>query len=140
MTGASTRQDPASSTPRRLPGQTVECGWCGRPVNVPARGRVPSWCSSSCRHRAWEAHRAQREQPADVRIVTHRVEVEQPTIRTVEVQVPTEPRSADEWAGILETFSNRLAQGRVYRRDLPTLAPAMRRLIEVWNRTIDPPR
>lgn len=75
-----------------------------------------------------------------MRIVTHRVEVEQPTIRTVEVQVPTEPRSADEWAGILETFSNRLAQGRVYRRDLPTLAPAMRRLVEVWNRTIDPPR
>ena len=25
----------------RRPGQMVECGWCGRPVEVPARGRVP---------------------------------------------------------------------------------------------------
>jgi len=73
-----------------------------------------------------------------VRIVTRTVEVERPIIRTVEVQVPTEPRSADEWSEILETFSNRLAQGRVYRRDLPTLAPAVRRLVEVWNRTIEP--
>ncbi len=58
----------------RRPGQTVECGWCGRAVAVPARGRVPSWCSSSCRHRAWEARRANRDQTAEVRVVTQTIE------------------------------------------------------------------
>lgn len=120
--------------PRR-PGQTVECGWCGRSVEVPARGRVPLWCSSSCRHRAWEARRASRELQTEVRVVTRTVEVEKPVIRSVEVPVPVEPRSADEWAALLEMFATRLAQGRIYRRDLPTLEPAVQRLAEVWLRT-----
>ena len=120
----------------RRPGQTVECGWCGRAVEVPAHGRVPSWCSSSCRHRAWEARRADREQLGDVRVVTRMIEVEKPTTRTVEVRVPTEPRTADEWEALLQAFATRLAQGRIYRRDLPTLEPAVRRLVEVWNRTL----
>ena len=130
----------ASGSGRRRPGQTVECGWCGRAVEVPARGRVPSWCSSSCRHRAWEARRVDRERPADVRVVTRTVEVEKPTIRMVEVPVPAEPRTAEDWVVVLDALSTRLAQGRIYRRDLPTLTPAMRRLVEVWNRTIEQPR
>jgi hypothetical protein len=60
--------------------------------------------------------------------------VEKPTIH--KVKIPTEPRTADEWAGLLEALATRLAQGRIYRRDLPTLTPAVRRLVEVWNRTI----
>jgi len=119
---------------RRRPGQTVECGWCGRPVDVPARGRVPSWCSSACRHRAWEARRANREQVPDVKVVTRTIEVEKPIVRTVEVPVPFEPRSAEEWAAVLELFTTRLAQGRIYRRDLPTLEPAVLHLAKVWRR------
>ena len=34
------------------------CGWCGAEVNIPARGRIPKWCSGTCRHRAWEQARA----------------------------------------------------------------------------------
>lgn len=121
----------------RRPGQTVECGWCGRPVEVPARGRVPLWCSSSCRHRAWESRRANRDQQSEVRVVTRTVEVERVVIRSVEVPVSSEPRSAEEWATLLETFATRLAQGRIYRRDLPALEPAVRRLADVWLRTIN---
>lgn len=94
----------------RRPGQTVECGWCGRPVEVPARGRVPLWCSSSCRHRAWESRRANRDKQAEVRVVTRTVEVEKVVTRSVEVPVPTEPRSAEERATLLEMFATRLAQ------------------------------
>ena len=120
---------------RRRPGQTVECGWCGRPVDVPARGRVPSWCSSSCRHRAWEARRATREQPPEVKVVTRTIEVDKPVVRTVEVPVPVEPQSAPEWAATLEVLATRLAQGRVYRRDMPVLEPAIQHLVDVWIRT-----
>jgi len=67
------------------------------------------------------------------------VEIEKPTIRTVEVAVPTEPRNADEWEALLQTLATRLAQGRIYRRELPTLEPAVRRLVEVWNRTLQQP-
>ena len=81
-----------------------------------------------------------RERPADVRVVTRTVEVEKPTIRMVEVPVPAEPRTAEDWVVALEALSTRLAQGRIYRRDLPTLTPAMRRLVEVWNRTIEQAR
>lgn len=91
MAGADVGQDDVRGSGHRRPGQSVECGWCGRAVEVPARGRVPSWCSSSCRHRAWEARRAEREQLRDVRVVTRRIEVEKPKLRTVEVAVPAEP-------------------------------------------------
>src|SRR5665647_1374429 len=50
-----------TSIPKRVarrPGQSIACGWCGSPIVVPGQGRVPKWCSSSCRHRAWELTRA----------------------------------------------------------------------------------
>jgi hypothetical protein len=43
--------DAPTQAPRR-PGQTLACGWCGSLIPLPARGRTPKWCSSSCRHRA----------------------------------------------------------------------------------------
>jgi hypothetical protein len=53
----------------RRSGQTLVCGWCGLSVVVPARGRVPKWCSSSCRHRAWEMARAAQSGRAAVQVV-----------------------------------------------------------------------
>lgn len=70
--------------------------------------------------------------------MTQTIEVDRPVIRNVEVPIPTEPRNAQEWATLLETFATRLAQGRIYRRDLPALEPAVQRLAEVWIRTVDP--
>lgn len=136
MAEADAGQDDVRGSGHRRPGQTVECGWCGRAVEVPARGRVPSWCSSSCRHRAWEARRANRDKLGEVKVVTRTIELDTPVVRSVEIAVPTEPRTAHDWATLLETFATRLAQGRIYRRDLTALEPAVRHLVEVWNRTI----
>ena len=137
MAGENAPEEGTEGRQRRRPGQTVECGWCGRPVDIPARGRVPSWCSSSCRHRAWEARRVTREQPPEVKVVTRTIEVDKPVVRTVEVPVPIQPHSAQEWAAVLEMLTTRLAQGRIYRRDLPVLEPAIGRLIEVWIRAVN---
>ena len=45
--------DPAGDATRagghRRPGQEVLCGWCGRSALIPARGRVPKWCSATLR-------------------------------------------------------------------------------------------
>ncbi len=136
MAGKDAAEEGTEGRQRRRPGQTVECGWCGRPVNVPPRGRVPSWCSSACRHRAWEARRANREQAHDIKVVTRTIEVEKPIVRTVEVPVPLEPRTAEDWAKMLELFAVRLAQGRIYRRDLPSLEPAVLHLAKVWARIV----
>ena len=109
----------------RLPGQFVECGWCGRTVPVPSRGRVPQSCSPTWRNRAWQANHAPGREP--VRVVQQRVQFPVPN---------AEPRSVDEWCGVLELLSTRLAQGRIYSRDLPVLLPAITRLIDVAERRI----
>ncbi len=69
--------------------------------------------------------------------MTRTIEVEKPVVRTVAVPVPAEPRNAEDWAAMLELLATRLAQGRIYRRDLPTLQPAVKRLAEVWLRTVN---
>lgn len=70
--------------------------------------------------------------------MTQTIEVDRTVIRNVEVPIATEPRSAQEWAAMLEMFATRLAQGRIYRRDLPVLEPAVQHLADVWIRTVDP--
>ena len=67
--------------------------------------------------------------------MTRTIEVHKPVVRTVEVPVPVEPQSAQEWAAVLEVLATRLAQGRVYRRDRPVLEPAIQHLFDVWIRT-----
>ncbi|MDA8440321.1 MAG: hypothetical protein M0Z51_15890 [Propionibacterium sp.] len=62
--------------------------------------------------------------------------MEKPIVRTVEVPVPLEPRTAEDWAKMLELFAVRLAQGRIYRRDLPSLEPAVLHLAKVWARIV----
>lgn len=44
--------------PVRLPGQTIPSGWCHAATAVRATGRLPKWCSPSCRQRAWQQRRA----------------------------------------------------------------------------------
>lgn len=112
------------NAPRR-PGQTVACGWCGQAVPVPSRGRIPKWCSSTCRNKAWQANHVPGEGP--VRVVQQRVEVPGP---------PAEPRTAEEWAAMLDVLATRLAQGRIYKRDLPTLVPALTHLLDVAERRL----
>ena len=47
-----------------------------------------------------------------------------------------EPRNVEGWVQLLEVLTTRLAQGRIYTRDLPALIPAVNRLIEVTERRI----
>ena len=92
-------------TARRKPGQTILCGWCETEVPVPPRGRVPKWCSSSCRHRAWEQRRAADAGLAAVEVrdrVVEVVRVERVVEeRRVHVPVSRTPRSAREWVDVL---------------------------------------
>ncbi len=125
----------------RVPGQVVACGWCGVQVAVPARGRVPKWCSGTCRHRAWEQARAAASGRAAVTVVDRVVE----TVRTqtvvqhhrTTVPVAVQPASAHEWARLLEELAAKLDTGRVYSRDLPVLIPAANALIDALQRRIE---
>lgn len=98
----------------------IECGWCRRSVPVGQSGRVPKWCSTTCRHRAWEQRRAAASGLAAVEIVERPVEVEaQRVVHRVEhVEVQIHPRGAD-WA-ITLTEIRRAAAQRPHQRPRPT--------------------
>jgi len=122
---------PALKRPARRPQQSVTCGWCGTVVAVPARGRVPKWCSSSCRHRAWELSRAAASGHAAIQIVDRVIEVDKPVTQLVEVTVS--PRGA-RWPAALADLARQLDSGRVYDRDLPGLADALREVLAALDR------
>lgn len=123
-----------AGTPKRIArraGQSLACGWCGSPILVPARGRLPKWCSSSCRHRAWELTRAAASGRAAVQVVDRVVEVDKPV--TVLEQVPTSPRGR-AWPGALADLVSDLNTGLLYDRDLPALAEALKQVLDAFDR------
>ena len=87
----------------RAPGQVLECGWCGGPVIVQVRGRMPKWCSSTCRTRASERRRAAADGLAAVKFVERDLErvktvtVVQHHTRTVEVEAVRWPSATSDW-------------------------------------------
>ena len=112
----------------------VTCAWCGTEVAVPARGRVPRWCGTVCRHRAWEQRRAAASGRSATEIVERLVTVEVPVLRTERVQLPpAAPRGAD-WPPLLADLARQLDAGRIYRRDLPALVDALAEVIAAVNR------
>jgi len=72
---------------------TVTCSWRSTDVTVPAKGRVPKWCGTSCRHRAWEQTRAAASGRSAVDVVERVVE------RVVTVQLPV-PQSRPTQAAL----------------------------------------
>jgi hypothetical protein len=46
--------------------KTVRCRWCNGRIKVKAQGRVPEFCSQSCRQRAHERRKWQRPQPVEL--------------------------------------------------------------------------
>ena len=119
-------ETPARRGGPRVPGQGVNCGWCGKAVAIPARGRVPKWCSDSCRHRAWEQRRAAASGLAAVEVLERRVEV---------VPDPS-PRSPSDWAELLAELAQRLDSGRIYERDLPVLSDSVLAVVQAFNRRV----
>ena len=123
---------PRSRSPRR-PGQSLACGWCGSPLLIPTRGRTPKWCSSSCRHRAWELTRAAASGRAAIQVVDRVVEVDRLVTVVQEVPVTTVPKGA-AWPAALAQLAAELDTGRVYDRDLPALAEALAGVADALDR------
>ncbi len=92
----------------------VPCGWCGARITPAARGPLPTWCSATCRHRAWEQTRAAASGRSAVKVVERRVEV--PVLRTP---------ARREWPAVLRELAAQLDDGRLYDRDLAPLAKAL---------------
>lgn len=118
---------------RRVKGQALACGWCGEPVPLKARGRLPKWCSPRCRRRAWEQARAAASGRAAVQVVHQPIQVtiaDTPTSPPASAAVPRRTG----WAPLLVELAAQLDSGRVYDRDLPVLAPPMQLLVETFVR------
>ncbi|MGG5259688.1 hypothetical protein [Phycicoccus avicenniae] len=107
---------------------------------MPARGRIPKWCSDTCRHRAWEQRRAAAAGLCAVDVVERVVEVvkTQRVVEQVRVEMAAEsrPRASSDYAEILFELSLRLDTGRIYDRDLGSLTSAMTTLIDALNRRL----
>jgi hypothetical protein len=52
------------------------CGWCGDPIEVKPRGRIPKWCSPACRQRAVGAGSRGGAGRSAVQVVERLVEVQ----------------------------------------------------------------
>lgn len=121
--------------PPRAPGQVLECGWCGGPVIVQVRGRMPKWCSATCRSRASERRRAAADGLAAVKFVERDIErvktvtVVQHHTRTVEVEAVRWPSATSDWVTAIRDLTRRVETGRVYDRDLESLAAVVNDLV-----------
>ena len=116
----------------------VTCGWCGATVPVPGRGRVPKWCSASCRHRAWEQRRAAASGLSAIEVVDRPVEVVRTVtkIKRVVVDGPqiATPRTVEEWARLIEELAARLDRGTIYDRQLSVMRPAVAAVVDSFDR------
>lgn len=127
---------PAAPTGTVRRPDTVTCAWCNAEVIVPPRGRVPLWCGTACRHRAWEQRRAAASGRSATEIVERIVTVEVPVVRTVTEHVklpPPTPRGAD-WPPLLTELARQLDTGRIYPRDLPALTQTLEAVVAAVNR------
>lgn len=82
----------------------VTCSWCGAEVDVPTKGRVPKWCGTSCRHRAWEQHRAAESGRSAVEVVERVVTVQLPASTPPPTSTPPAAAAASarsDWALLL---------------------------------------
>jgi hypothetical protein len=120
-------RSPTETDRRRLAAST--CGWCGGPIGYKARGRIPKWCSASCRQRAWEQTRAASSGRSAVQIVERRIEI--PTQQPM--PSPSRPRH-QEWVAMLGDLATQLDAGAVYDRDLPALTSALNVVLDAFSR------
>ena len=132
--GSGTTSPSGSTTDRG----SVTCGWCGAGVTVAARGRVPKWCSATCRHRAWEQRRAVASGLVAVEVVDRPVEVVRTVTKVkrvlVEAPRPTTPGTNRDWARQAANLADDLDRGRIYDREVEAMMPAMTALVAAFNR------
>ena len=118
---------------RPLPGKLHSPERSAPDGDHPARGRIPKWCSPSCRHRAWELTRAAVSGRAAVQVVDRVVEVDRLVTVVQEVPVTKIPKGA-AWPAALDQLAAELDTGRVYDRDLPALAEALAGVADALDR------
>ena len=106
------------------------CAWCGGAIDVKPTGRLPKWCSPSCRQRAWEQTRAAASGRSAVQVIERRVEVAPPRLRPAVVTPPAH----HDWPAELRRLAHDLDSGAVYRRDLADVAAAMDKVIAAYQR------
>ena len=116
---------------RRRPTE-LACAWCGGIITVKPTGRIPTWCCTGCRHRAWEQNRAALSGRSAVTVVERVVEVERAVTVPATEPVPRGPA----WVGTLEALTKQLNTGRFYDRDLAVLAAAVTELNVTLNRRL----
>lgn len=110
--------------PARLPGQAILCAWCRTLIPLRQTGRIPKWCSSTCRHRAWEQRRAAASGRTAIEVIDRVIEVEKPIVVVERVEVPIAPRSGG-WPDLLTALAKQIDTGRIYDRDLQAVAEAL---------------
>lgn len=110
-------------TPLRIRPRTVRCRRCAKPVKVGPLGRVPEFCSASCRQRVYEGRRGARPhrlalRPSDIaqlrRIVRDEVWkiLRHEALQDVEQDVSDAVQQADrELNAILRSFRRKRAGG-----------------------------
>jgi hypothetical protein len=119
---------PGGSTPVAADGRArraaaSSCAWCGGVITPRSRGPIPKWCSTTCRHRAWEQMRAAASGRSAVQVVERRVEI----------STPIAPTRRD-WGPLLTELARQLEDGRVYDRDLVALAEALNAVLDAYSR------
>lgn len=124
------RGESMTTRPARVPGQQIVCGWCGSSFPLLRTGRLPKWCSDTCRHRAWEQRHARESGRCAVDVVTRLVEVEN---RSAGTRRPRE-RSGQGWVAALTELAQAIDQGRVYDRDLRALARGLDQVFKALQR------
>ncbi len=119
---------------------TVTCAWCRQEVAVPVKGRVPKWCGTSCRHRAWEQTRAAASGRSAVdvveRVVTVQLPAPPPPSRPVASPAPPVAPAGSGWAPLLAELARQLDAGRIYSRDLGVITPAFDEALQALNRRL----
>ncbi|MEU6721562.1 hypothetical protein ABZ897_59850 [Nonomuraea sp. NPDC046802] len=99
----------------RLQGRT--CAWCATYITYSGRGRPPSYCSKSCRNRAWEVRTAERRLQRDIVAAAVRAEpvreVHTETVTRTRTRVQTRlerrpPSTARGWAEHLAVLTEQL--------------------------------
>ena len=123
----------SAKRPRRIPGQTIPCGWCGDAIEVRDTGRLPKWCSPVCRHRAWEQRRAAASGRVAVEVVDRVVEVEKPVTVVERVEVSVAPKGG-AWPALLLGLAKQIDAGRIYDRDLRHLAEFLNLVLMALHR------
>lgn len=108
------------------------CAWCGGAIEVRPRGRIPTWCSTSCRRRAWEQKRAAESGRSAVTVVERRVEV---PVAVPEWSLPSGIETPD-WSRLLADLTRHLTTGRIPDHQVAGVASGLANATEAARRRL----